>query len=543
MTDLEPEHTFVDRLVVKLTLTLAGTTIEVPAGSIKNFRIEHACHGFSASIDWWFVCLKSEAEDELFAKFATLGLVETTLTIDRAFDKVGASAEPLVLKGLVRRKRVLERSIPGMAGEPVLHRHYFVEIADRAQVLWRQHRPIALYVDKTLKDVLEDNKPKGVTIKYSWAPLTRKHAVLSLPLAADGRASFYDYVCWLLRTYHGGLFYDADQDRYELVDSKLSFATTAPNIEDVRTLAGHFPRTPRDEVNVLNGWSEAKTPSKTLANRHGVSGVRRDFLMVSSVSADMDARTTLERKRHEAAEPGVHLLFSRYPSVTFKPTMIAEFAPAEGFSDKLLQHGKKYRVTRLSIAARAVRQEATDDDGYDTNAYEMTYAAELELKSDSRFLLPPYVSPHWPVHVEGKIVSETGKTTEGTYQYYEDAATSLAHYKVEVPLFNKQKVIVAYHAGLLSGHFYFPAYRDARVRLALEFNRAWISRFLDWRPGARLPQNTQGNHLLFGKQATDQTSMAHTYVEAKPQLRVARTNKQDKQLIEVSEGTITFRTE
>ena len=97
--------------------------------------------------------------------------------------------------------------------------------------------------------------------------------------------------------------------------------------------------------------------------------------------------------------------------------------------------------------------------------------------------------------------------------------------------------------GQFPGHFYFPAYKDERVLLALDHDRAWIKRFLDWRPGARLPAEGQGNHLLLGKKDGDQTSIRHLYESAKPVLAIERTMAKDTQLIEVKEGTILIRTE
>ncbi|MDD9939850.1 MAG: hypothetical protein OXU20_02190 [Myxococcales bacterium] len=534
---------FINRLVIKLELKVGGKKFEIPAGNIKNFSVDHTCYGFTASVDWWFVCLKSQSEDEIFAEFVKKDLVEAKLTVDRAYDKVGASTKPLVLQGLVQDKRVLERSFSDLAGEPVLHRRYTIRMADRAAVLWRQHRPVVLYVDKTLKDVVEDNKPKGLKVKHSWAPLKAKHPVLSLGLGVPGsRASFYDYVAWLLYTRHGGLFYDADKDEYELTDSKRSGATTKPNIEDVESLQAHFPATIRHEVNVLNGWSESTVAKKTVANPDKVAGVRRDFLLVSPIAKDLDKRTTLETSRHKAAEPEAHLTFARFPSVTFKPSMIAEFTPDEGFSDKIYQNKKKYRVYHLSIEAHAENQGAVDDDGYDSNSYEVEYRAELEFKSEPNFRLPEFVAPTWPFPVEGKVVSDEGQSTEGTYQAYKNSGSSLEFYKVKVPLYKNQVVVVRFNPNLQNGHFYFPAYKDARVLLSLEFDRAWISRFLDWRPGARLPQNTQGNHILLGKKAKNETSISHVYAEAKPKLKIERTYEKDNQIIEVSEGTILLKT-
>jgi hypothetical protein len=110
-------------------------------------------------------------------------------------------------------------------------------------------------------------------------------------------------------------------------------------------------------------------------------------------------------------------------------------------------------------------------------------------------------------------------------------------YKVAIPLFANQQVVVDFQPTLASGHFYFPAYKDARVLIAIDLERAWLSRYLDWRPEARLPKETQGNHLLVGKTPRNGTSLRHVYEEDKPVLRLTRVPMTiDTQVIEIGEG-------
>jgi hypothetical protein len=73
----------------------------------------------------------------------------------------------------------------------------------------------------------------------------------------------------------------------------------------------------------------------------------------------------------------------------------------------------------------------------------------------------------------------------------------------------------------------------------LEFDSARIRSFLDWRPGGRLPTDSQGNHILVGKEdAKNQTSIRHVYVDAKPQFIIERIMGSDHQLIKIDEGGI-----
>jgi hypothetical protein len=80
------------------------------------------------------------------------------------------------------------------------------------------------------------------------------------------------------------------------------------------------------------------------------------------------------------------------------------------------------------------------------------------------------------------------------------------------------------------------------VLVALDFHTGRIERFLDWRHGARLPLDTQGNHILFGKTDTSQTSVRHTYVDEKPVFNMIRTSEKDIEMIKLVEGNLILET-
>lgn len=533
--------TFVDRITLTLELAIGESTYSVPAGNLKNFNLELSSYGFKCRADWWFVALQNQSEDELFASFVTQDLITATLTIDRTFDEVGVTTESLIVKGLVGKKQVSERAFGDVQGEPILQRRYEIEFEDRASLLWRQHFPNALYVDQSLKDLIEDNKPAGLTIDYDWTRVETTYPIHSLGLGDEGNhASFYDFIFWILDAENAGLFFDAAEEKYSIKGAKSSEGTAIAVLrEDIDFSEARFPALFRHSVSVLNGYAEATTKKTDVANEKGVTGTRRDVLLNTPIDSVPTALSELETKRIQQPEPELFLRFARYPSVTMKPGNLYELG--DGWSDKIFQNGKTYRLYRLDIRANAVSQVAADDLESDTNNYQFEIEAALELSTDLTFKAPSFIRPRWPYYVEGKVISEVGETTQGTYQMYPDDTTSLEYYHVKVPLWDKQ-IIVPYNPALISGHFYFPAYRDERVLLALEFRSAWIKRFLDWRPGAKLPKETQGDHILFGKKAKDETSVRHVYEDAKPVLSITRTNDTDTQTIKISEGVIFLET-
>jgi len=532
---------FINRLNIKLTMKMAGKTHEVPAGNIKNLELRLRSYGFEAELDFWLVSQKSESEDKLYADFIKDDLITVKLTVDRTFDKVGSETDTLEINGLVEHKTLGERAFHDLAGAPVLHRHYLIKFRDRAAVLWSQHRPVQVFAEQTLKKVIDDHKPAGLTLTHDWSASGTKYPVLSVGVGADPDASnFYDYLAWLGEQNGIGLFMDLKTGKYTLSDKKPAVKANIPLPEgDIELLNVEFPPTPRHAVRVLNGYSEAGTKQKDVANKQAVAKVRQDRLLIAPVASDVTNRTKAEKTGLVAPDPELRIIFDRYPSVTLRPNLVYNFS--DGWSDRVHHRKGKFRTCSVDIIAHAENQGATDDSDNDSNTYEIEVTAHLEPKASKRFAQPPHRRPHWPFYVEGKIVSEVGKKEELTYQATKNKKTSLEFYTVLIPLWN-QKVIVPYNPGQFSGHFYFPAYKDERVLLAIDHDRAWIKRFLDWRPGARLPAEGQGNHLLLGKKDADQTSIRHVYDDAKPVLTIERTMAKDTQVIEVSEGTIFLRT-
>jgi hypothetical protein len=174
--------------------------------------------------------------------------------------------------------------------------------------------------------------------------------------------------------------------------------------------------------------------------------------------------------------------------------------------------------------------------------YNIELRSHLELESEDWVSLPSFKPPLYPIYVEGKVVSEQGAKEAETYQIYQDNETSLDQYKVAIPLWNDQQVVLPFEPNFFTGHFYFPDYKDARVLVALDFHSALIERFLDWRAGARLPMDSQGNHILLGKTEKSQTSIKHVYVDDKPVLDVKRTSDKDTERIKMVEGSLILET-
>ncbi len=565
---------FTDALKLTLALTIGGTTIKIPGANVKSLETDIHSYGFTAGLSFWVSSEKGR--DPLFSKFVTEDLIQVKLDIEPNLKPKGAKIDPLRLQGYVTDKALLtELTIENvnLKGDPVLYRNYRISFADPASVLWRQHFPCDLMVDEDIKALIDANQASGVNLKCDWGMLNNKYAINTLsPGSPDEGSSFYDFIVWLAATQNGVLRYDGQTNSYTLSGTKGQegdeMAMSELEVADHRI---DFPETFRYDDRFLNVLAE--DPQKSETNRSTAEkGLRRDVLLRIPIASDFETAFKLESKKQKSRKHGVSLTHRRYPLMTYRPGIVVKF---EGglWSKKIFLQGKKYRVRDIFLRAKAANDAPDADHNMPYTHYQMDLDSELELKEDKALNLPPFKAPSYPIYVEGKIVSEQGEEKEDTYQIYErpkfkleipfvddetqaeidqytekipvtdkEGQSEKDHYRVKIPLFEDKQVICPFEPLFAPGHFYFPAYKDERVLVALDFHRARIVQFLDWRPGGRLPMDTQGNHILFGKSDESKTSISHIYVDNKPQLNMKRSSSKDTEIIQLQEGTIILQT-
>ena len=530
---------FSDTLQVDLELVVNDGHFRVPSGSIKNFQVKLYSYGFEAKADFW---ISSDiSEDELFPKFTKLDQIEARLSIRGVYNLPSPAPEPLMVKGLVTWKSVSEVAFEEVKGHPVLLRHYTIHFQDVAQVLWRQHFPTALYPDAKMSDVIKGQLVKGVTLEMQWDTLEKEQRMICLSQGAvRNGASFYDFLMWYVAAENGVFTYDSQKNTYTLSDKKNSQSREVSFVpHEVEEVQVHLPETYRHTVKVLNAYSE-KPQSEEVKQDQAVAGAHRDVLLRVPIAADFESRKSLETEKLKNREHEIELVLKQFPLKTFRTGSLVEF-DKQNWSKEVFPHGRKYRVYEIQIQGKAQIQELKQELGVEIAAYDLEMRAMLEQRDNPHVYLPPFEAPNYPIQVEGKIVSELGEYTDKTYQIYSDEETSQDFYTVLVPLWNKE-IRILFTPDFLTGHFYFPAYKNSRVLVALFLYHAEIHRFLDWGEGVRLPMDTQGNHLLFGKHEESQTSVQHVYEDGKPLLSIERIFGVDTELVQLKEGTLVLET-
>jgi len=144
-------------------------------------------------------------------------------------------------------------------------------------VLWRQHYPCDLLVDDTLKTLLTQHAGAAVTLQCDWDALNNKHAIIALGLGAAGnRASFYDFVVWLVDSGNAVLTYDPAAGKYVIAAKKTS-AGQATKLDplDVAGCRVVLPELRRELPQVLNGYSENPQLLISVEKLPGIRGKQR----------------------------------------------------------------------------------------------------------------------------------------------------------------------------------------------------------------------------------------------------------------------------
>jgi hypothetical protein len=335
--------------------------------------------------------------------------------------------------------------------------------------------------------------------------------------------------------------YDYTENKYTIEDAKPETGEpVVMDFEDAFHFLQRLPDVPRWKPRILNSYTESPA-TQPVNNELVAAPLSQDFLLRTSLSGQVDARVTLETARLLMPSPEVHLLCDRYPARMILPWDLIDLTKDKqwelaAIAVPAVAMKKKCRCFRVYLIARGHDQGQGRREIGSLSEFALQLQFEFEPIDDKLVRLPPFVIPTYPNVVEGKIVSTIGADDEETYDIETDANTNLDSYKVKVPLWADQIVQAPFEPLRMSGHFYFPAYKNERVLLALDLYTARIVGFLDWRVEGRLPKEGQGNHLLTGKKPLSSTSISHVYVDEKPVFTIIRKHEKDHQTIQAKEG-------
>jgi len=525
---------FSEKLKLALELIASSDTFTIPAGAIEGFHVNLVTWGFTAEVSFRVNC---ELEDDpVYPAMTATAPIRAKLSIGR-YRGPDEQVTPLVLGGYVVERSFEETTSEDLEGEPVVGRLYRLRIVDPARALWTRHFPVELYVNASMKEVVQAHLFGGIEVTYDFTKLDEKHDVLCVS-TSPGSASFYDFVVWYIARHDGVLEFDPGTGRYRIGGEKKAGKAQPFDASCVQSVRVDLFEPHRHVTHVLNPHTEAATVNQKVDNEDVIRGVRRDVFAHTPISSRFDERVKLETARLRPSLDRVAIALQRFPDPA--PTTAQLFQIGKGFSDKTHAHGKDYRLVRLTAAGRIA--ELPDDERdieAEVAAFELDVNLRAEQKAEPHPTHPDHVAPPYPVFVEGKLLSSSGEDDDRTWTVIENESDSMHYQRIHVPLWDKT-IIAPFLPNLLSGQFFFPPYKGQRVLVALDFTGASIRRFLDWAQNARLPNETQGNQLVMGYGAENGTIVRHLYRDDQPALRIERKLGDDIETIDVTEGTIRF---
>ncbi len=538
-----------ERLTVTLDLVLGGKAHAIPGGNLRGLSLEMSAWGVEGWVEFVIQDDRGRGgqhQDDVLVDFAKPDLAEVRLSLTPAHLETTTKAADATLRtGGVVLGRWLREDVHGTGRDAaaLVSRYYRVSFADPARALWRQHFPCDLSTNKSFQAVIEAHKGSKVTLTYDLDAISAAAPLLFFHLDPDRGASFYDLVLWYVR-HRGGVFsFDHAARTYAIKKAKDARAGRRP-----RSTPATWRRRPRSSP-TSPGTSRACC-ARTRRPPARIRSTTRTPPPASSATCSC-ARPSPRRwtiavaagEGRAALLPGreVELTFRRFPTISMMPGSLVSISPKGGHVAALQLSTDPWRVFQIRLDGSALDQGPEKTYGDTAVDLDLSITARLEAQAEPAQRLPAFVVPTFPGHLEGKIVSAVGPDGDITYDLDQDQNTSVERYKIAVPLFDGQQIFAPYEPASGSGTLYLPLYKGERVLVALNFDRAWVLRLLDWRADARVPRDGQGQHLFLGKSAQSNTSMRHDYQGDKPVLRLLRTNAKDTVLMQLEEGKLTLR--
>lgn len=528
-----------ERFAIAVDLTIGTDVFPIVGGNV--LRLDLLANDYSVQGTLEFVAYDDKSSpDTLPEPFLSAEPSDVKITVEPNAPQFDEEPVPLVVTALVTERRMVERSYAWVQGEPVLVRRYIVEFADAAQVLWRQHFPLALRADVSWTEVLSEHAVEGITLENKLAASKQTRGVVCLPLRPEGGMDFYSFAAWFVAEQGGYWTYDADKAVHRWTDARPSVGSPALLRDtDVEGLELRWPAANRAAPRVRN-VSTLATDTRDVASELALDGVYADRAMCTPQSADVDDAVELAERTLRPRKPQLHMNLAVFPCVPLAPGRGLKLASTR-FSAELAAANTTWRVSSLHLSLRCDFDDLEVDRDTPARAFDTELRVVCDRADDAYAHLPAFSNPPYPIEVEGKIISPGNEAGDRWYAVHEDDDTGEIYYNVTIPLWN-QDVRVPFEPGFFPGHVYAPTYKDARLLLSVWHGGVQLERMLDWGTDAKLPLDSQGNHVLFGKNATSQTELRHDYVDDKPVLTLNRSSVGDLELMEFRDGTLILQT-
>ncbi len=532
---------FSENIASSLILTINGQEYTIAGGNIKQCTLKLRADGFSGDIE--FCCSNEVSDDKLIDDFISDDLVSMELTLAQHSFSEAKPGEAITLKGLVGQRDVAEEQYLAVNDSPILYRRYRCQFFDVAQFIWQQHFPSELYVDKSLKEVLQAQIIEPIKLTMDWPPLDDSHPMICLGLGAL-EISFYQFLINYLAQQGGYLLYNYQQHSYKICAEKPEPAQEiklAP--EQVASARTVIAATDLQSINLLNGHVSLAAIDSVSENTRlpggKEKGVKQDRLIIASLKQQAEQHKQREAAYQTTQPAQLSLELAAWPLKPIIPGIKVQLKHPL-WNKKALAAQQGMRIFSSNIELKTLNPEPQQDLHMAFSQYQCHCFHQAEALDNKHW--PRVARCLTPFLVQGIIVSEAGDEADKTYQYQHNDETKQNFYRVKIPLWDKE-IQIHFQPDFLPPHFYFPLYQGTQVELEMTLFSARITQVLDWGARVFLEQDSQGNHLIFGKNDEDETRLKYDYQDNKPVFSLQRTKDKDTELVQLEEGKIIFRTQ
>jgi len=527
MTEVKvPQFNF--SLKLKLVLESDGKTSELVAGNIEDVFLQLHSYGFEAKI-LFSGCDDEELADLIDSKKPT----NITLTFFSTDPEV---TDPLLeLKGLVVKKwsqRVDDAD--NHFDQPLAY--YKILVYDNACETWGKHFPTSIYVDKSMKEAIEEHKNPQITLKYDFPPLEEKKPItaFSLPLnkslPKEDQPSFYSFVNWYLHQ-EGGIFaYDYKTHAYSILAKKEDKGESYKIRERwITPPIGLHPSIPRFNPRIVTHTAQ-NSDAEDEENEDGYKLVRSDIMdpegyTVFPGHAHQDVVSLLDPSQTELT------IHTRYFDEDFH---VDKLIPGSlvGFPTDLQSWTQDHQdqVYRSRCMIFSAKKTDPPDIEKPVRSYLVSCTAVLEPKEETYVERPPFHPPVFPFEIEGKLFCDVGDEKQSTYKINKGKEAPQGQYLVLVPLAGKDLKVVVPFLPNMPGHFFFPYDKDHEVLLEMHFRTALILRAINHQNRVLFPDGHQGKQIVLSYNGTDEYSLfKHEFKEGKKSVVTIEQATSDKQ--------------
>ncbi|MBS0647907.1 MAG: hypothetical protein JSS10_01625 [Verrucomicrobia bacterium] len=531
----EKTFSFFQDLQVKLALEAAGKKAEVFSNNIEKVKLHLHNYGFDAEMH--FTTFDQEEMSQLFTQKK---MMKAALT----FASTKESTPLLEIKGIVY-ERDYEPRPKGIQKKKV--RHFKIRFTDPAHRSWNVHFPTRIFVDETMKNVIDAEKNPLVSLKYDWEVLDEVSPIIAFSLTQKKQVSFYSFLMWYLEQAGGVFQYNYKEHDYSILGKKNEEGEPVAVPEwETRFPSCRPPEPKRHHTRTIKLSTESED-FQDEENPEGFKSVRDDFFDDANYPLYPERLTQASHSAATLDKPLIQFSLARFTETFGLSHILPGVLIAIKGEEKLGgDWSEDPEVKDQTFRIRDVSFEATKtvvSDGIQKNVqpFRLEVSLTAESKDEPFVSRPAFKDPVYPFSTIGKIFSEIGDKEQTTYNIVKNEKSPLGMYQVVIPRAGKdKKVLVPFTPDGTSGRNHLPHTKNLGVRLDMYFQAAKIVEVVEFTDLTQPSPDTQIQQTVLASNGKDK------YVRQKHEFKGKEstytfehsTSAEQKQLIEVQEQKI-----